>query len=286
VAVAFLVAQSAYLVVAGVSFWSISSGYFTPTPAVTALQRAVGTASVAMGPCRPKPFTYPYATEFGIRPNANIGYGVHEFSVYEPVLPTAYFASWQEVSGQQMKASLRRVGLFCPQITTAAEARVYGVSFILTQRAGPGPTGARRVGTVGGEALYHVSGSAQATLSALPASGQTLPVDAPGRPVAVTHPSPASLRLVTDSGAPEVLRLRVTALPGWHATIDGRSLPLEHWAAGAMLEARLPAGDHVIELRYWPGLFSAGLLIAGAVLVGFVAVLALALVRRGARART
>ena len=284
VAVVFIAAQSAFGVVAGVGFWSISSTYFSPTPAVAALQRAVGSSVVAMGPCRPRPFTYPYATEFGIRPNANIGYDVHEFAVYEPVLPTAYFSSWQAVSGQQLSPSLRRVGLFCPQITTATEARVYGVSYVLGPAGTPGPSGAVRDGTVGGEALFHVSGSSQATLSPLPRSGRTLPVDAAGSPVAVTHPSAASLLTVTDAPAPRLLRLRITALPGWHATIDGRTLSLEHWAEGAMLEARVPAGHHVIELQYWPGLFSAGLAVAAVVLLGFVGAGAITVARRrGAR---
>ncbi len=84
----------------------------------------------------------------------------------------------------------------------------------------------------------------------------------------MTHPTAASVRLVTDADGPRLLRLRVTALPGWHATIDGRPLPLEHWAAGAMLEARVPAGRHVIELRYWPGLFSTGLVVAWSSLGG------------------
>jgi len=280
VAAVLLVAQSAYLVGAGVSFWSLSSSYFSPTPTVAALQRAVGSSVVAMGPCRPRPFTKPYATEFGIRPNANIGYQVHEFAVYEPVLPTSYFASWEEVSGHQLQPSLRRVGLFCPQVTTASEARVYGVSYILAPRNTHRPSGTTRAGTIGGEALFHVSGSAQATLSALPPAGQTLPIDARGIPVAVTHPSAASVRVVTDASGPKLLRLRITALPGWHATIDGHALPLEHWGDGAMLEARVPAGHHVVEVRYWPGLFSAGLVAAAAVLVGFVGVVVFALVRR------
>jgi hypothetical protein len=283
VALVFLFAQSAFLVVAGVSFWSISSSYFSPTPAVTALQHAVGTSSVAMGPCRPRPFSYPYATEFGIRPNANIGYGVHEFAVYEPVLPTAYFSSWAAVSGHQMAASLRRVGLFCPQITTATEARIYGVSYVLGPAHSHGPSGSVRVGTVGGEALFHVPGSAQATLSPVPASGRPLALDARGRPVAVTHPSPASVRLVTDSTTPQVLRLRVTALPGWHATIDGHPLALDHWAAGAMLEARLPPGHHVIMVQYWPGLFSAGLVVAVFVVAGFAVAVAVTVIRRRTR---
>ncbi len=288
-AVGFLVAQSAFLVVAGVSFWSISSTYFAPTPAVTALKHTVGSSLVAMGPCRARPFTYPYATEFGIRPNANIGYGVDEFAVYEPVLPTSYYASWTAVSGQQLSPSLRRVGLFCPQITTATEARVYGVSYVLGPRHGRGPTGATRVGTVGGEALFHVTGTSQATLSELPGSGGHLPIDAPGTPVPVTHPGAASVRVVTDATGPRMLRLRVTALPGWHATIDGRALPLRDWAAGAMLEARVPAGRHVVELTYWPGLFSAGLGAAGIVIVGLVAAGATVVLRRrsaGARDRS
>ena len=77
-----------------------------------------------------------------------------------------------------------------------------------------------------------------------------------------------------------MLRVRVTALPGWHATIDGRSLPLRDWAAGAMLEVRVPAGRHVIVLTYWPGLFSAGLGVAGVVVVGFVAAGATVVLRR------
>jgi hypothetical protein len=283
VAAGLLVAQSAFGVAAGVGFWSISSTYFSPTPAVAALQRTVGSAVVAMGPCRPRPFTYPYATEFGIRPNANIGFGVHEFAVYEPVLPTTYFSSWEAVSGKQLKPSLRRVGLFCPQVTTATEARVYGVSYILAPVGSPDPSGTVRDGTVGGEALFRVPGSSQATLSPVPRSGHPLPVDAGGIPVAVTHPSAASLRTVTDASAPRILRLRLTALPGWHATIDGRSLPLEHWAEGAMLEAKVPAGHHVVEVQYWPGLFSAGLATAGAVLMGMAGASVIAWRRRRRR---
>ena len=136
VAGALLVAQSAFMVALGVSFWSLSGEYFAPTPAITALRHVVGSALVATGPCRTLPFTPPVSTEPGIRPNANIAYGVHEFAVYEPVLPTAYFASWTAVSGQTMKPSLRRVGLFCPEITTATEARLYGVQYVLTPAPG------------------------------------------------------------------------------------------------------------------------------------------------------
>jgi uncharacterized membrane protein YfhO len=87
----------------------------------------------------------------------------------------------------------------------------------------------------------------------------------------VTHPNAASWRVVTDTAAPQELRLRVTALPGWHATVDGRPLDLERWDTGVMLEARVPAGHHVVELHYWPELFTVGIAAAAAVLVGFAA---------------
>jgi hypothetical protein len=274
-AVLLLVTQSVILVVLGVSSWSISSSFFSPTPAVTSLQRTVGSSLVAMGPCRPRPFSHPYSTEVGIRPNANIGYNVHEFAIYEPVLPTSYYSSWTAVSGQRLAPSLRRVGLFCPQITTAAQARIYGVSYVLAPAHGPTPEGTTRDGSIGGEELFHVPGSAVATLTPLPRGGAPLPEDARGRPVAVTHPSAASWRVVTDGDSFQELRLRLTALPGWHATIDGRPLALERWSAGAMLEARVGPGRHVVEVRYWPDLFTAGLGTAALVLVGFAATVVL-----------
>jgi hypothetical protein len=281
-----LVVQTVVLVLSGVSFWSISGGSLPVTPAVRALERTVGSSVVAIGSCRPRPFSYPYSTEVGIRPNANVGYGVHEFAVYEPALPKSYYTSWEAVSGQQLAPSLRRVGLFCPQITTAAEARLYGIGYVLEAAHSAGPRGAQRVGTIGGEELFHVAGAAPATLSALPDGRATLPDDAPGTPVPATHPDPASWRVATDAASRSLLRVRVTALPGWSATIDGRPLALSPWAAGAMLEARVPGGHHVVELHYWPTAFSAGLAVAALVVTGGVGLLGAGVVRRGAgRAR-
>ncbi len=266
--------QSVVLVVAGVSSWSISSGTFPVTAAVRTLQRTVGASLVSIDTCQTRAFSPPYGTEVGIRPNANVAYGVHEFAVYEPSLPKTYFDSWESVSGSVFKSNVRRVGLFCPDITTAAEARVYGVSYVLAPAHTRAPKGAQRVATVGGEELFHVTGAAQATVSALPAAGTTLPDTAPGTPVASSHPSPSSLRVVTDEPAPRLLRLRVDALPGWSATIDGHPLALRTWASGSMLEATVPAGHHVVELRYWPKAFTEGLVLAALVTLGGLAALA------------
>jgi hypothetical protein len=83
-------------------------------------------------------------------------------------------------------------------------------------------------------------------------------VDARGTAVAVTHPEARSWRVVTDGTRPEVLRLRLTDVPGWHATIDGRALPLEQYA-GVMLQAQIPSGRHVMVLSYWPTELTVGI---------------------------
>lgn len=133
---------------------------------------------------------------------------------------------------------------------------------------------------MGDEDLYRIPGAAQATLVA--ASHGTVPApDARGKAVAVTHPDPASWKLVTHSPRASVLRLRLTNLPGWHATIDGKSLQLLPFS-GVMMQARVPPGTHTIELHYWPGAFSAGLVLAG---VSVVALCAVPLVRRLHRRR-
>ena len=54
----------------------------------------------------------------------------------------------------------------------------------------------------------------------------------------MTHPDPASWRVGVDSATASIVRLRLTAVPGWHATIDGRPWRCIPWASGLMLEAR------------------------------------------------
>jgi uncharacterized membrane protein YfhO len=64
-----------------------------------------------------------------------------------------------------------------------------------------------------------------------------------------------------------VLRLRLTDVPGWHASIDGRPLALSRFS-GVMLEARIPAGVHHVEVHYWPDTFNDGLALAGLAVLG------------------
>ncbi len=266
-----LVVQSAFLVATGVSFWSLSAGYFPVTPAVATLQHTVGDAVVAIGTCRLMPFSYPYSVEQGIRPDANIAYGVHEFAAYEPPLTKTYYESWSALSGQSISNKDRRVGVFCPQIANAREARIYGVRYILAPRHGPAPRGTVFDRVIGGERLFRVPGAAQATVVPRTSSTARVALDAPGTSVPVTHPADGTWRMVTDASGPALLRLRLTAVPGWQATLDGRPLATGSWSRGAMVEVEVPAGRHVVELHYWPDLFTIGIVMAGVVVVAFVA---------------
>jgi uncharacterized membrane protein YfhO len=90
------------------------------------------------------------------------------------------------------------------------------------------------------------------------------------------------MRITTASSTTSMLRIHVTDLPGWHASIDGRPLTLATFA-GTMFQARVPAGHHVIALHYWPTTFTAGLGAGAAAAVALVAVPVVGMARRRRR---
>ena len=282
-AVVLFAVESAFLLGSGVTYWSVSSTYFASNPAITALQRKVGSSLVGFGSCHALRYLTA-STEVGIRPDANVGYGIREMVIYDPILPEAYLRSWKAAGGNKTPPTLARLGLFCARLTTIDQARLYGVQYLLEPRDRHPPRGAVPHATIGNEELYLIPGAADATVVPVVAGGGEPSLYAPGEPVSVTHPDTASWRVGVDDSGPQVLRLRLSNVPGWRATIDGRPLTLEPWASGAMLEARIPSGRHVIELHYWPSLFSAGLLMAAGVLVALGATTAVAL-GRGRSAR-
>ena len=87
------------------------------------------------------------------------------------------------------------------------------------------------------------------------------------------YPDPASWKLTTRASRSQILRLRLTDVPGWHASIDGKPLPLIRFDR-VMLQAKIPAGKHTIELHYWPESFTVGIVIGAGTAI--VLVLALA----------
>ena len=269
----FLIYETAFLISAGAPLISSAPQFYKTTPPVAKLQRAVGSSLVGQGSvsCFPDP-------PLGILTEANIVYGVHELSAYDPLLPTAYYSAWFEATGQPGGAPL--FAAYCPVVTSLKVAREYGVAYVLTDAGQRAFAGSHLVESFGGEDLYRVSRSYAATVVPLGRDG-SLPADtASGVGVAVSHPSPSSWKLETPKSAgPSVLRLRLTDVPGWHATLDGHPLALGRFA-GVMLQARIPAGRHTVDVTYWPAAFTVGLLLALVAILGFVGGALVIVVRR------
>jgi hypothetical protein len=221
-----------------------------------------------------------------IAPELNDELGVHELPAYDPILPASYFTSWNKVSETSAGPSqvFEPVTVFCPAITTATLARLYGVGLVVTVHGAPAPSGSVFEKTLGNVDLYRIPGASVATVSPLGRSGAFPPVTAQGRPVTSTEPYPGAWKFTTDgkitpgesagteNKARLALRMRVTNVPGWHATIDGRPLQLEPFN-GVMLQARVPGGRHEILLTYWPTALTVGLGLAGVGAVGLICAL-------------
>lgn len=249
--VTLLVLETAFLLSSGVPILSSSSTYLTPTKAELSLKEAVGTDVVGFG--------VGSCGQLGIEPSVNSVFGVYEFDAYDPIIPASYYTAWTANTGTPTGISI--LNDFCPVISTDSEARLYGVSFVLVHEGSAGPKGSVFVKDVGGEALYHVPNSGIATLTSVAPSGAMPPVQAEGVPITVNRPDPAVWKIRTSEARAQVLRLRLTDVPGWHATLDGKPLRLYPYA-GVMLQALIPAGHHTIELHYWPSTLTLGIVIA------------------------
>jgi hypothetical protein len=273
VGVLLLVVASAALVATAAPLWTSTSG-FTSTPAETELARTVGSGTVGLGPAAQTCAAQP---GLGLVPNVNTVVGVHEMAAYDPMISRTYFSSWLLATGES--GGYPRLSTYCPVVTSATTAREFGIGYVLEAPGDRGPTGAVFDRRIGGEDLYRIPGAAAATLTPLTATGALPSDEAPGAPVAVTHPSPSVWRLSTSADTEQVLRLHLTDSPGWHATIDGHSLPLKTFA-GLMIEARIPPGRHVVTVTYWPSTFTVGLVLAAIAVIGLGAGMVVAGSRR------
>ena len=204
-------------------------------------------------------------------------YEVQELAAYDPMIPREYFRSLRAATGE--RAGTSSGSYFGPAVPTPAIARRYGVGFVLEPTGTPGPRGANFVTKIGDEDLYRIPGAAAATLTPTAPNNGLPNVDAVGKPVHVTHSGPASWKIVSTAASPQVLRLRLTDVPGWHATIDGKPLPL-HPFSGVMLQALIPRGKHVIQLNYWPMAFTVGLFLAACSFAGLSLSLVVPWIRR------
>jgi hypothetical protein len=259
-----LLCETAFLVASAMPLWTSSSSPLRTNAAVANLQRVVGSSLVGTGSSSCIASTWLGGPEPGLLPQANTLFGVHELAIFDPFVPKSYFTTWQRLTGSPGGSAY--LYQFCPAITSAALARRFGVQYVVELPGTAAPPGAIRVGAVGNELLYRIPQSGRATLVPARPGAPLPPDDAPGRLVDVHEPNPATWELSTNSTRAQVLRLRLTGVPGWHATIDGRPLALLPYS-GVMLQARVPPGHHVIDVTYWPSAFTAGLVVAALAVV-------------------
>ena len=81
-----------------------------------------------------------------------------------------------------------------------------------------------------------------------------------------------------------MLRFHVQRVPGWSATIDGHPLALHPYSV-AMLQADVPAGHHVVRLRYQPEAFLVGLGVFALTVLALVTTVLVGVRRRSAARR-
>jgi hypothetical protein len=285
--IVLLLAEIAFLLSAGSSLISSSTNGAQPTQAVVALRSVVGSTRVGTGR------VLGGVCDLGITPEANIFFGIRELNIYDAVIPKASFSEWERVT-HGSAGSVAFVH-FCPDIRTVGEARMLGVGYVLEPAGVPGPEGSRFVERIfvadpypkndllsappPNEDLYSVPNARVATLSTGP-DGRPGPASAT---LKTSESDPASLSVTTRGARTGILRVRVTNVPGWRATIDGRPLTLEN-SSVFELQAHIPAGTHHVQFRYWPRLFTSGLAIALVALIALGGAMALERRRkRGAR---
>ncbi len=107
--------------------------------------------------------------------------------------------------------------------------------------------------------------------------------DDPERAIAVETPEPGNVEIRTAADSPGgALIVSQADHPGWRATLDGDALPIGRYR-GTLQQLDIPAGAHVIELRFEPShwtLWLAGSVVSGLTLVTVLPMTSVPAIRR------
>lgn len=249
-AVGLLLGQCLFLVAAGIGLDTFSNDFFPATPATKTLTQTVGPDLMALNGTNLKDLRVWEGV--GFYPNTNIGYNLRQFAAYDPLLPKQYFLEWPGPQSKRLGAP----SLFLPVVDSADLARQFGIGFLLAERGKPPPPGTVPVATAAGETLYRVPGSARFTLEG-------------GTVSRVSHPANNTWRFRVETPASSKLVMRVTYVPGWHVSVDGREIPVRR-EQGLMVAATVPSGKHDVSLWYWPKELTAGIALAALAAIALV----------------
>ena len=206
-------------------------------------------------------------------PNAATVYELRDTQGYDSLLTGQYKAFANTLARPNpldgsMDASPPQVGnMVFIQNPAAPFAPSLGAAYAITQ-ATTTPEFERKTVTPPGNALYNETDDM--AVFPLPDSLSRAHLETPGQP---TPPDPNAIAYLQDD--PTRVGLQVTALspsllvladqfyPGWHARLDGRSVPIQAGGPnGIFRTVTVPAGAHHIEFRYEPASFRVGLYLA------------------------
>jgi hypothetical protein len=169
---------------------------------------------------------------------------------------TAALYGLQDVSGVANPLLLRSMRDF-QQSTGGRGTRRYdllNVKYVIVRAGTPLPEGkfVRVLGPVGELEVYeNLDFAPRAWWS--PADVELANVELPDEPAAaaVTSYTNSAFTVAVDAPAEGYLILSETWYPGWRATVNGVETPVEQ-VNGVFRAVRVPAGESVVEMRYWP----------------------------------
>jgi hypothetical protein len=268
--------QGAFVLFAGVGLNSWSHTGVREYPAALELRHVVGRGIVAFdGRSGLPPTKWP---QLGFYPNLNILYQVTELAGHDPVLPAAYARTWPVPPAHHGSKRPRLSALDMPEIASAAQARRYGISYLLLPPGRALPPGTSLAATVGGEQVARVEGGSRFSFAGAGGAGSRV----------LSWSEPSDNRWVVHVDAPSAtssrreLVLAITRLPGFSVTAGGRPLRVRPYGRFEM-EVTVPEGASTVRVTYWPGAFTDGIVVAAASLLLLLAWSVLAPVLGGRR---
>ena len=281
IGLSILFLQGVLLVPPAATTEGFSHRFYPTTNSITTLQAIVSGHLVGdgplhawyIGPTKSSPLD-------AFTPETNIPYGVDYFGAYDPMLQKSYLLSWRNVALQL--APLNGMGWFVPSFATAQLARVYGVRYLISIVNAHGKVivspGTTSVFEEPGYSIDMVPNSHRFTLvnpSSILHSAE-IGSDQFGRVQSWHWTSNNRLTIYIDARHEALLLARITSVPGWHATINGKPAKLSV-ALDTMLSLNVPAGKSIVRLTYWPSGLTYGIILAGVALLILVVLLGIEL---------
>lgn len=245
-----LLAESAYLVLSGAPINTYAASPYPESGATSTLAHLVGHRLVAQdggnASCAgvPIPCGVRRPTGVDFYPNINLGYGIDELGLHDPVIPKRTFADWPVPNSGQLDAT---TNLFNPDVNTVALARDYGVSYLLVPAGTPPPAGTTRVGVLSNNGI--TIDVERVTTSAIATASGAL------RVTSTSRPGDRTLLVRLAGRGPGVVTVHVTDSPGWHATFGGRTVALGRGPTNDLVATIAPGArpaSAVLRLSYLP----------------------------------